>query len=339
LLVAGSVNDDWDIGIHFFYARGEHREECTDVNLGGACGGNGPLASGADAMTDTATVDQTSYLWSVDLGVRAELESVTPELWIDFSQFNYHSARGAQYTDANMADASWQADLDGTRFQVGARAFYELNDNFTLIPLVEFTSVSTEIETSVSDPDGLITTLCSPCTPEELESLTNDSFEVDHTGFVVGSGIEYSADKILVVGSATAYWQETEASFNSNDEGFFGGSGVNETEEVTVTDVLLPVVALGVEYAWKPMVTFRGGIESTTIFNSHTSEGTLDFDTGNDPNPDHTEKAKDSFQATTGDIGLGLHFGNLTLDGTFGGLVIGGASSYFSDVSFVYNFQ
>jgi len=253
--------------------------------------------------------------------------------------FKYHDDIQANFTDpADPADATLKSNLKGWRVSVGARAWYNINDNMTLLPWASYTHVHGDIKHSVNvDAGADVFGVCGgACTSAAVDAFNNDSNKAWYNGIEIGSGLEYHADKVLVVGSAWFDWNRTTLKQSNGESG-----NALEENKLTMTNVTLPTVALGVEYAWKPMVTFRGGIETTTIFDSNSTEGSVN-DGSTDLNPDQSEKSKYSYQDTQGDLGIGLHFGNLTLDTVFGGLVVGNYdyyNSYFSKISFVYNFK
>jgi len=293
----GSIN----LGVSYYIANGKHLETYED-----------------DAPTDT-TIELKALLQAVKVGLSADLGNMMPELWFAYVPFKVTGS----YED-DVANTSLDRELRGRRINVGGRLFYKANDNLTIVPAVEWTSIGGEM---TIDSDPIIN-------PVSVVGFELADFVESFKGNLVraGIGINYSVDKILVASSIGMEYAKISDTLEVD--------GLDGDVEYSWRWLELPKVGLGIEYQATNILVLRTGINTTTIYASQNNEVTSDvLGSGN-----FDDNARESYQLTKAATGIGLHFGNLIVDLTAGELLVDaendttGNSSFFSAMDVKYKF-
>ena len=149
-----------------------------------------------------------------------------------------------------------------------------------------------------------------------------------------GVGINYAVEKLLLATSIGVQWSKFVHTLEVD--------GIDGTTEETLSWVAFPVVGMGIEYQATKLVTFRGGMSTTAFWDKSSGEITADTPGSLDFRRDESITA----QSTRASVGVGLNFGNLIIDLTVGGMLVGnepnpsglGVQNLFSALDAKYKF-
>lgn len=285
---------DLSIGISYYLANGKFAWEDN--------------VAGGDA-DDTATYDGKSRLHSIKLGVAYKGGNIEPQAWFHYDPYTITST--FEFDDnANGGDISEEQTLKGSKFVVGGRLFYNLNDNLAIVPAINWEHVSGDLSTDV-DYNGHDLNLTGNTTEDDLSQTYKGN------SVVGGVSVQYKADKLFLVTSASLKWSNAVSTLAIDTDGY-------DSWEYTLTNkqFAAPEVAMGLEYQAAKWACLRGGIRTTTIWATNTDVVEQTFDHNDDGELDSS--LLQTVQSTTAAIGTGLMFGNLTIDATFGNLFLTG---------------
>lgn len=268
-------------------------------------------ASGKHESTyeDDSPADYSETLKSrinaLKVGLSADMGNVMPEVWFHWVPFKVSST-----WEDDIANTEINRELKGRRFNLGARAFYKMSDAVTIVPAIEWSNVNGDVSIDTT-PDFY---------PTSVSTIIEEDLSENYKGNRInaGIGLNYAVDKVLVATSIGLQWY----SFTRTLE----VDGLDGSEEEVRKWLALPVVGLGVEYQATKIVTFRGGISTTTIYARYRNEDSAD--TAGSLNYEDTSST--TAQNTTASVGVGLNFGNLVIDLTAGNLLVAGEPATFS---------
>jgi len=177
--------------------------------------------------------------------------------------------------------------------ELGGRVFFNMTDSLALVPALRLSGTVGEVEW---DESGW------------TQEYVNSELEL-------GASAQYTADKLFLIGSAGLLWSKFEKKIEYDPSGYEGTFSENNDE------FMVPVVGMGLEYMAKDWLTLRGGMNTTTIW--ARNEDVTEEEDNNSGDITDTTKLRTK-QETTASLGMGLHFGNLTIDATFGNFVLTG---------------
>jgi len=257
-----------------------------------------------DDLPNPGTDDEESYivkarLHSIKLGASYDMDDMKVEGWFHWDPYSVVS--NYEYDPESGPDYESEQTLKGSKIVLGGRVLYSMSDNVTIIPAINYarTTGSVEIDT---DPN---ISLMSGGNEEDLDQ----DYTVNELR--VGVAAQYKEDKIMVIGSLGLLWSKVLFEASIDDASDY---------EYTSTDkyFAVPVAAMGIEYEVNKILTIRGGLDTTTLWAANTrlleeedAAGELE-----------DESLLTTYQSTTAAIGVGLTFGNLVIDGTFGNMFL-----------------
>jgi len=293
------------LGVSYYIANGKYTASYND-----------------DTPIDVEEKDK-ALLQAWKFGLSAEMGSIMPELYFHYAPFRVTS----KFTD-DVADTELTQELKGRRFNLGTRVFIKLNDNLTVVPAFEWANINANMTLDASpNIAGIVAT---------IPALTVEDLSENWKGNTInaGLGINYSIEKLLVATSIGVQWSKFTHTLEVD--------GIDGNTEEIAKWTAFPVVGLGMEYQATKLITFRGGISTTAIWDKSTSE--LNADTPGSLNSEETESS--TVQSTRASVGLGLNFGNMIVDLTVGGMLIGnepnpsglGVQNIFSALDAKYKF-
>ena len=245
----------------------------------------------------TSVIEDVEYtakarLHSLKVGMSYKMGNMQPEAWFHWDPFSMKTKWTFDHPDSEETE-----DLTGNKFQLGARLFYNMNDNLAIVPAIVWETVSAKMEMD-SDPDIGLDHLGQEYKVNSIET---------------GVSAQYKADKLFLVGSLGLRWSKFRRELTISDTDY--------DDDHSEKAFAVPVAAMGLEYQATKLLTFRGGINTTTVWASETS----DYDeTDTADNKVYDATYLETVQRTTASIGCGLNFGNLLIDGTFGNFVLAG---------------
>lgn len=286
------------LGVSWYTASGKHESAYED-----------------DTPTDSSETFK-SRINALKVGLSADMGNVMPEVWFHWVPFKVSST-----WEDDILSTEVNRELKGRRFNLGARAFLKMSDALTIVPAIEWSNVNGDVSIDTT-PDFY---------PVAGTLLIEEDLSENYKGNRInaGIGLNYAVDKVLIATSIGLQW----SSFTRTLE----VDGLTGSEEEVRKLLALPVVGLGVEYQATKIVTFRGGISTTTIYARDRNEDSAD--TVGSLNYEDTSSI--TSQNTTASVGLGLNFGNLVIDLTAGNMLVAGepaASSLFSALDAKYKF-
>ncbi|GEM_PF-1259225 len=210
--------------------------------------------------------------------------------------------------EADIIEKRCKTTLSGRKFVFGARMHYNLSDTLTVVPAIEWENTSGEVELDdVPDTDVVFDVL--NFTEEDL----GIGFEVN--SFITGVSLQYKTDRIFAIGSLCLLWSEAETTVNIADTGY---------ETVSADKIFsAPVAALGIEFHAKKWLMLRGGVNTTTVWATETVEYN-EHDVDVEGELVVEDSGLVTVQETTATIGVGLLFGNLTIDTALGNKFLAG---------------
>ena len=256
------------------------------------------LANGKiDAKDDLADNEYVarSFLHSLKIGMSLKMGNMKPEAWFHWDPFSMKT----KYTsDHDTPFGSLTENLTGNKFQLGARLFYNMNDNLAIVPAIVWENVSAKLKMDSDDPDI---------------GLDNLGQGYKYNSIETGVSAQYKADKLFLVGSLGLRWSKFDLNLDMDHSKF----------EDNYSDRLfaVPVAAMGLEYQATKLITFRGGINTTAVWAAEKLAEDAKDDSGAKL-VDNSELVTE--QQTVASIGCGLNFGNLIIDATFGNFVLVG---------------
>lgn len=290
-----------NLGISYYIATGKHESAYED-----------------DFPTEYSE-EMKAKLQSLKLGLAAEMGNIKPQLYFHYTPYKFEST----WTD-DVANTELSRDLKGRKFVLGARVFVDLNDNLQIVPHIAWQTANGEVSID-SDPDmgDLVIATAAIETEEELIEKYKAS------QISAGLGINYKAENVLVASSIGLNWGKGTRTLEVD--------GLDENVTGTLRYLELPIVGLGIEYQATKVLVLRSGISTTTIYaksrwdESSDVVGALDYQ----------DASRDTYQTTTANAGIGLHFGNLVVDLTAGDMIITGEDAFnslFSAMDVKYTF-
>ncbi len=231
-----------------------------------------------------------SVLHSVKLGASMDMDGMKPEGWLVISPFSIN-------TEDEWEDGTTiEEELTGNKFELGGRLFFPMSDSVSIVPALRWENASAEVDISNDDNTTL---------DELSQEYTFNSIET-------GVSVQYTADKLFIIGSAGILWSAAEQTIENSN------TGVDYEGTFEENDFAMPVVGMGLEYMARDWLTLRGGMNTTTIWARTENVDEEEDDSGT--LVDETTLATE--QRTSASVGMGLHLGNLTLDATFGNWVL-----------------
>ncbi len=257
--------------------------------------------------------EQYSNLHIFQLGMSMNMGKLQPEAWLHFAPYWIRS----DYTN-RAADYESQQQLEGGKFVLGGRLFYNMSENLKVVPAITWEHVTGEVETD-TDPDVWLTLDGLNYFPEDE---INHEYLVDD--FQVGVNMQYTEGGffgLLVTGSLGLKYSrwERKIEVDYRDTDYEQTTGLAEMPIPGLPKAskyfAAPVAALGIEYWTNPTFCFRGGLSTTSVWAASLIE---DEKTDTAGNKTTDESAMKTVQKTQAAVGMGLHFGNMLIDATFG---------------------
>ena len=192
-------------------------------------------------------------------------------------------------TSANGANPSSAKMNNGVELAGDARLIWELDDEWSLLPIARFYSFGWGPEIASLPPQSV-----------------NPPDEFTRTEYEVGLGTNYKTDKVLLVGGVSLHSVSSEWRHR-----------VMQVSKVTTTEMDLPKINMGIEFSLIDWLIARAGyfkrLSSVETKNesgtSSTHETSRELPYYGDPNG-----LSESQQAFT--LGVGVHFSGFSLDGT-----------------------
>lgn len=248
--------------------------------------------------------DEVAALHDIHLGLSGKMGKMQPEVWVHYAPYWMRS----DYTD-NDADYSSTEKLRGNKVMAGGRLFYSLSEELTIVPAVQWEHVTGSV-TVDTDPD--LDLLFQGETIHEGDLA--QEYTVD--SLITGLNVQYSKGApfgILITGALGLQWSKWERDLSVDTTDF---SSVE-----TMKTFAAPTAQMGIEYWHNPIVCFRGGMSTTTVW-ATTTEAIKEEDVNGDDTYDNS--LMQTVQQTKASVGVGLHFGNMLIDATFGNLFLAG---------------
>jgi len=286
-IILGYKMGDLSIGLSYYLANGRIKYTYNE---------DGNFDADSDTYFDEEVeVLSKAYLHSLKLGASYKMGNMQPEAWLNWDPYSVVTTTS---WDADGQDAiDYETSLKGSKILLGARLFYNLNDNVAVVPAITWEHVTGNIGMDYED------------------DYDEDEYDISMKVNTINAGVsvQYKADKLLVVGSAGLLWSKFQVDLSDDVE--------DETYSYYSKSFAVPVVAMGLEYQAMKNITLRGGLKTTTVWSSSTYGEEYDND---DYDVSYDEEEMYSTQSTTASLGAALHFGNLVLDVTFGNLFLTG---------------
>lgn len=201
-----------------------------------------------------------------------------------------------KYTDSVN---SYETSLSGNKIVLGTKVFYSLSDSVTVVPAVKWENTSGEVEWD-----------------DVIPASTLASVDFKMNSLITGMSVQYKADNLFLISSLSLKWSKAETTSDAD----VTATDLAETVD-TSKAFSCPVAAIGIEYQAKKWLMLRSGINTTTVWASKTTESTETDSLGALTTDEST---LETVQETTAAIGVGLLFGNLTVDATLGNMFLAG---------------
>ena len=317
IMLSYMVGDSLSLGISYYLANGKMHFENDKPSV---------LIAGVPTtfMDDSETMTVKSKLHSLKLGLSYKMDNIVPEAWFNYSP--YSMIMNYEYNPSGMDSETIDQSLKGRKFAFGARVFYNMSDNMTIVPAINYEMTNGRVEMDF-DPNHDY----GPNTDEtDLDTL----FKVNT--LITGVSLQYKADRLFLVGSAGLKWSKVLAEYTCD---------TNDIDYQLTTkqkDFAAPILALGIEYQATKLLTLRGGLDTTTMWAASTSLTTMDIDS--DTYVDNS--MLDTYQKTSASIGMRTTFGNLYIDYVLGNMFLvneegndGDGPNLFSNIDIVYQFK
>lgn len=255
--------------------------------------------AGANDKNELPSPGGTQEVGSRFLGIKAGVNlELMEELVIDGAVlFRMNSFK---YTNsATGASPSEIASDNGVEIGIDGRMRWELDKTWTLVPVVRFYTFGWGAK----------------ITPAPASPIPNPPITLSHTELEVGVGLNYSTEKVLLAGGL---------SMQSVSSKFEDKSVANTTTKVTNTELDFPKLNMGIEFSLTDWLVVRGGYfkrlssdetktEVTTTAASTTRTRTISGELPYYGDPNALTQAQQTIS-----MGVGLHFGGFSFDGTMG---------------------
>jgi len=262
-----------------------------------------------DDSPDDAKWKKTDYeiesrIDSVKMGTAFTTGRWTTEIWAEYTPYEIDSDWEADGV-ASADDERSRMVLRGRRWAMGARVLYRVGEGLYLVPALRWEKSEGEVSYDTFPdydlPDG---------TSEE--GLDQDYAVSD---LEAGLGLRWGSRRIFLVGSASVDWSKERYEFTEPYGDFF------ESKETIFT--ALPVIGLGMDCRILSWLSLRWGMKTTAFLAETTVHDRLkDY---NRPRQDWKRSSRvESVRRTIASVGLGLKFGNLSVDAVAGGFVLAG---------------
>jgi hypothetical protein len=233
----------------------------------------------------------------------------------DSNYYDYHSSTKETWEDNYKTKG-------GNRIELGARAFWEVAENFQIVPLVGFSSESISLdymlsydstyhETEDYSPPYYDTTIYYDTTYSTITSVKTGDYKMSH--ITIGLGGNLKLDKGMVAGGLNL------TRYKTTDE-------TDTTSTYESTSWYMPGFNLGVEYELTKWLTARVGMEKWFGRYESKYESKHDYDqwyppshyTGYDRgNGNYKDRFSNDLEDFIG-LGVGFKFSKFKVDATFG---------------------
>jgi len=259
--------------------------------------------------------EQNSNLHVFQLGLSMKKGKMLPEAWLHFAPYWIRS----DYTDAST-DYEAQQQLSGGKFVLGGRVTYNMRENIKVVPALLWEHATGEVETD-ADPDVWLTM-------DGFNYFPEDEIEQKYTvdDFQVGVNMQYTEGGyfgLLVTGALGLKYSrwERKIEIDGTDYEQTTGLAAMPGQPKASKYFAAPVAALGVEYWANSTFCLRAGISTTTLWAASQLE---DEEKDTDGTRTSDQSAMGTTQKTEAAVGLGLHFGHMLIDATFGNWFLAG---------------
>ncbi len=256
-----------------------------------------------DEISDT-DLDEKAVMHAMQIGVSTKMGKTMLEAWIHWYPYSVKS----KYTDSVMESAE---DLTGNRLNLAGRLIYSFSDTVTIVPAFSWERVTGDVNFDTTPDTDL--GLAAPYDDLTEEAL-DQTYLLDEV--ITGLNIQYHTGGffgLLITGTVALEWNRWYRELEINETDF--NSKHNEKE------FLAPRAALGIEYWANKTFCFRAGVSTSTLWAATVVE---DDNVDVDGTITEAIETMETVQVTTAAVGLGLHFGKLLIDGTFGNMFLAG---------------
>ncbi len=238
------------------------------------------------------TYEASARLHSLKFSALYKTDKMKPiTMWFHWDPYSIVG----KYADSTN---SYETTLSGNKMVLGTKVFYSLSDSVTVVPAVMWQNTSGELEWD-----------------EEIVLDHPSSVDYKMNTLMTGMSVQYKADKLFLITSLSLKWSKAETTSDADVTDL----AVVESTSKTFS---CPVAAIGIEYQAKKWLMLRSGVNTTTVWASKTSESTETDDTTGALIADSS--SLETIQPTTASVGVGLLFGNLTVDATLGNMILAG---------------
>ncbi|MGQ9805279.1 MAG: hypothetical protein ACUVRP_04275 [Chlorobiales bacterium] len=240
-----------------------------------------------EAQNVSSTTTSKLSTLGFDVGAVYSTAQLRGELAVKL-RMNSRSAKTQSSTGGTST--SQEVSLDGgTELGVNARAFYELNNTYDLVPTLSFYNVSVKAK-------------LDPAPPTNTETV-----ESSQTAFEVGLGLNAKTKNALLIGGIS-FVNATEEVKTTNL-----GNVSGDTKTETTTTTVLPRINLGLEYYALDWLTVRLGYFKTmggTEFVDESRVGNATSKTTTTSNGFSNGNYLGNFIS----VGVGMHFGDWNMN-------------------------
>lgn len=263
-------------------------------------------SSRADTVTTTATTSSDREASASVIGFRAgAIVDLGSDKWVDIgAMLRIDKARDrVTQTPAPTTLTDGDYSVSGTELQVQARGKLKLSSRVNLVPFVVFATLSGEPQEDAKP------TAAAAATPRTLKASA--------TSFAFGAGTEIKTSSVFLACGLSFFTGTVKAEYSTAAV----GTAPAGSSTIKFTNTAIPVINLGAEWWFLDWLAGRAGyyrsiaktkatLESVTGGATTTIEVNFSTPTGvlllNTPS---------AFEGTVS-LGLGLRFGNFSLDAT-----------------------
>jgi len=343
LLVPGGLGNDFATGAMYNYGRNLSSAVPRfplDAFFGGhfgdtTIGANIYIAGGIDSNDNETLIDEDEGDWaysedkaktlytSIRVGFQHDGKTFRPGAWIGFAKLDaWHDLY--EWNDVAGEGEPTTSHTEGLkgamRLTGGARFEIDL-DTLVIIPHlgVNYGMGGLFVDENLGDQTT-------------VENDMNNEYKANSLGLNAGSGFTYKPKEDLNI-IWTASLQLTRTALSTNDhlgdlDEDVGDDAETNQRYIATTLFAGPVVSVAAEYRPFKHLKLRGGIRANVLFGRDTVRD-ITYQGGDVMVDDrmHTDQANEP--SLIASFGLSVPMGALSLEGTFGGLVMGGADQQF----------